>query len=79
MVLFTGCENDKEPDDCMGDGLLELCIHGGCSSQLFPDDDTWPAFCYLQLKVVSIQRSGDFELCILQQNFQVSACGQLGA
>ena len=30
-MLFTGCENDKKPDDCMGDGLLELCIHGGCS------------------------------------------------
>ena len=34
MVLFTGCEKDKKPDDCMGDDLLELCIHGGCSSML---------------------------------------------
>ena len=30
-MLFTGCEKDKKPDDCMGDDLLELCIHGGCS------------------------------------------------
>ena len=78
-MLFTGCENDKKPDDCMGYGLLELCIHGGFSSMLFPDNDTWLALYYLQLKVVSIQRSGDFELCILKQNFKVSACAQLGA
>ena len=30
-MLFTGCEKDKKPDDCMGYGLLELCIHGGFS------------------------------------------------
>lgn len=30
-MLFTGCEKDKKPDDCMGDDLRKLCIHGGCS------------------------------------------------
>ena len=33
-MLFTGCEKDKKPDDCMGDDLRKLCIHGGFSSML---------------------------------------------
>mgnify|MGYP003553231035 CR=1 FL=1 len=39
-MLFTGCEKDKKPDDCMGDDLLELCIHGGFSSQFLGEDAT---------------------------------------
>ena len=38
-MLFTGCEKDKKPDDCMGDDLRKLCIHGGCSGPQFLGED----------------------------------------